>query len=127
MSDRPHVTVFILVYNRAAYVGQAIESILGQGYADFELLLIDDGSMDESVSVMRRYDDSWGRVVENEKNCGLPHTRNRGLELARGTYIALLDSDDISLSDRLARTGASSPRPLYLTECLLIGPKENAA
>ncbi len=102
MTDRPQVTVFIPVYNRAAYVGQAIESILGQSYADFEVLLVDDGSTDDSVAVMRSYDDPRVRVVQNEKNLGLPHTRNRGLELARGEYIALLDSDDISLPDRLA-------------------------
>ena len=51
---------------------------------------------------MRCYDDPRVRVVKNEKNLGLPYTRNRGLELARGDYIALLDSDDISLPDRLA-------------------------
>ena len=50
MSDRPHVTVFIPVYNRAAYVRQAIESILGQSYADFELLFIDDGSTAQGLT-----------------------------------------------------------------------------
>jgi glycosyltransferase involved in cell wall biosynthesis len=102
MTDCPRVTVFIPVYNRARYVGPAIESILGQSYTDFEILLVDDGSTDESVEVMRSYGEPRVRVVENKKNLGLPYTRNRGLELAQGEYIALLDSDDLSLPDRLA-------------------------
>lgn len=97
----PAVTVFIPVYNREAYVGAAIDSILAQTFQDFELLLIDDGSTDRSVEILRSYDDPRVRVVCNERNLGIPHTRNRGLELARGEYIALLDSDDVARPDRL--------------------------
>ena len=100
-NDPPRVTVFIPVYNREAYIGAAIESILGQSFSRFELLLVDDGSTDRSVEVLRSYDDLRIRVVCNAHNRGIPHTRNRGLELARGEYIALLDSDDIAQSDRL--------------------------
>ncbi|MDJ0847529.1 MAG: glycosyltransferase family A protein [Myxococcota bacterium] len=102
MSRPPRVTVFIPVYNRAAFVGEAIASMLGQSYQDFELLLVDDGSTDESVDVIRSFRDPRIRLVENGKNLGLPVTRNLGLELAQGEYIALLDSDDVSLRDRLA-------------------------
>ncbi len=103
VTTAPRVTVFIPVYNRASLVGESIESMLGQTYRDFELLLVDDGSSDDSVDVIRSYADPRIRLIENGKNLGLPVTRNLGLELARGEYIALLDSDDVSLPDRLAR------------------------
>lgn len=99
----PKVTVFIPVYNRASYVGAAIESVLSQSFTDFELLLIDDGSSDDSAAVIRRHDDPRIRLVCNDGNRGIPFTRNRGLELARGEYIAFLDSDDIMAPRRLAR------------------------
>ena len=99
----PRVTVFVPVYDRERYVGDAIESVLAQTYSDFELLLVDDGSTDRSVEVMRAYADPRIRIVENGANLGIPRTRNRGLELARGEYIALLDSDDRMLPRRLER------------------------
>ena len=100
-SDPPKVSVFIPVHNREAYIGAAIESILSQSFSDYELLLIDDGSTDRSVEVIRSYNDPRIRAVCNGRNLGIPQTRNRGLELARGEYIALLDSDDIARPDRL--------------------------
>ena len=103
MPHLPQVTVFIPVYNRAAFVRGAIESTLGQTFQDFELLIVDDGSTDRSIEIVRSYQDPRIRLVENAGNLGLPVTRNLGLELARGEYIALLDSDDVSLPDRLAR------------------------
>ena len=99
----PTVTVFIPVYNREHYISEAIESILTQSFPNFELLLVDDGSTDRSVEVLRSYDDARIRVVCNEHNLGIPQTRNRGLELARGVYIALLDSDDQACPDRLIK------------------------
>lgn len=102
-TDPPKVTVFIPVYNREHYIGEAIESILAQNFPDFELLLVDDGSTDRSVEIMRSYGDARIRVVCNEHNLGIPQTRNRGLELARGPYIALLDSDDQACPGRLIK------------------------
>lgn len=99
----PRVSVVIPVYNREHYVRGAIESILAQTFGDFELLLIDDGSTDGSREVMAAYPDPRIRVVSNERNLGIPKTRNRGLELARGEYLAWLDSDDHALPERLAR------------------------
>ena len=103
MSGAPKVTVFIPVYNRERYIGAAIDSILAQSFADFELLLIDDGSTDQSLAAMRSYADPRIRIVCNEHNCGIPHTRNKGLALARGEYIALLDSDDLAHPKRLKK------------------------
>src|SRR5574337_643394 len=95
MGTSPRVTVLIPVYNRERYVATAIESILAQSFIDFELLLIDDGSTDGSVEILRSYTtDSRVRLVCNEQNLGIPRTRNRGIDLARGEHIAMLDSDD---------------------------------
>lgn len=99
----PKVTVFIPVYNRARYVRTAVDSILAQSFTDFELLLVDDGSTDDSVAILRSYTDCRIRIEENGQNLGVPRTRNRGLELARGEYLALLDSDDYSYPTRLAK------------------------
>lgn len=103
MTTSPKVTVFIPVYNRERYVGDAIESMLAQSFSDFELLVVDDGSTDDSVAVIESYRDPRVRLVRNEQNLGIPRTRNRGLELARGEYIAILDSDDCSYPDRLEK------------------------
>ncbi len=102
-TDHPRVTVFIPVYNRERYIGAAITSILAQSFTDYELLLIDDGSTDRSVEIMRSYSDPRIRVVCNGANLGIPKTRNRGLQLARGEYIALLDSDDVAHPRRLEK------------------------
>ena len=89
------------VYNAEKYLRQAIESILKQTFEDFEFLIINDGSTDDSVKIIKEYDDSRIRLVHNEKNMGLPYTRERGLKLAEGEYIALMDADDISYANRL--------------------------
>ena len=99
----PKVTVIIPVYNREKYVSEAIDSILAQSFTDFELLLIDDGSTDGSVEVIRSYTDPRIRLVCNEGNWGIPKTRNKGIQLARGEYVAMLDSDDCAYPDRLEK------------------------
>lgn len=103
MAHCPRVTVLMPVYNGEKYLGKAIESILRQTFADFELLIIDDGSTDSSAEIIRSYDDSRIRFVQNSTNLRLVATRNKGLELARGEYIALADCDDVSLPHRLER------------------------
>lgn len=103
MTAPPRVSVIIPVFNRERYVATAIESILGQRFADFELILIDDGSTDASRAVMASYRDPRVRLVENGRNLGIPATRNLGLSLARGEYVAWLDSDDRAYPDRLGR------------------------
>ena len=103
MPAAPKVSVFIPVYNRERYLCVAVNSILAQSFADFELLLVDDGSTDGSLALLERYAarDPRVRVEANGANLGIPRTRNRGLELARGEYIALLDSDDYAYPGRL--------------------------
>lgn len=103
MSRHPEVTVFIPAFNRRDYIAPAIHSILAQEYKDFELLVVDDGSTDGTAEFVEAIADHRIRVERNSCNLGIPATRNRGLELARGRYIALLDSDDYAYPHRLAR------------------------
>jgi len=103
MSEPPKVTVVIPIYNREKYVRDAIDSILAQTFTDFELLVIDDGSTDGSPEIVRSYCDPRIRLVCNEKNQGIPKTRNTGIRLARGEYLAFLDSDDWACPERLMK------------------------
>jgi glycosyltransferase involved in cell wall biosynthesis len=103
MNDAPRVSVVIPVYNRQAYIGAAVDSVLAQTFADFEVLVIDDGSTDQSRDVVRTYRDPRVHLVCHERNQGIPRTRNTGIDAAHGTYLAFLDSDDIALPTRLAK------------------------
>lgn len=103
MGSAPKVTVLMPVYNRADYVGEAIGSVLAQTYSDFELLVIDDASSDGSAEVVEGFADPRLRLVRNDANLGGAKIRNRGLALARGTYVAMLDSDDRAEPRRLSR------------------------
>lgn len=98
----PKVTVVMPVYNGAAYVAPAIESILAQTFANFEFIIINDGSTDDSSNVIRRFKDPRIRFIEQD-NKGLAATLNRGIAMARGEYIARQDQDDISLPLRFEK------------------------
>lgn len=98
------VTVLMPVYNtKEEWLRLAIESILGQTYRDIELLIVTDGPTDNSCKVVEEYAniDSRVKVIHNEKNLGLIKTLNKGLSIAKGNYIARMDSDDIALPNRL--------------------------
>lgn len=101
----PTVSVVLPLFNCVEYVGEAIESILRQDYGDFELIVIDDGSTDETADIARRYDDPRLRFYAQE-NRGLSATLNRGIELAAGRYVARQDQDDLSKPARLGRQAA---------------------
>ena len=101
--SNPKLTVLMPVYNAAKYVGEAIESILNQTFRDFEFLIINDGSTDNSLEVIESYKDLRIKLVNNEKNLGLSRTLNKGIELSEGEYIARMDADDISLPVRLEK------------------------
>jgi len=102
-ASAPLVTVLMPVYNGEPFVADAVESILGQTFRDFEFLILDDASTDRSVEIIEGYGDSRIRIVRNEQQIELIRTLNRGLELARGKYVARMDADDISLPERLER------------------------
>jgi glycosyltransferase involved in cell wall biosynthesis len=99
----PLVSVVMPVYNSAPYVEEAIASMLNQTFANFELLVFNDGSTDESAALIRGFTDSRIQLFDYSQNMGYVAHLNHALELARGTYIARMDSDDIASPDRLAR------------------------
>ncbi|MCY3779183.1 MAG: glycosyltransferase family 2 protein [Chloroflexi bacterium] len=101
----PLVSVIMPVYNGEKYLAEAIESILAQSFADFELLVVDDASQDGSVEVIRSYEnlDDRIRFFQHERNMGHGTTLNTGLAEATGAYIATMDCDDVSLPVRLEK------------------------
>lgn len=99
----PLISVVMAVYNRAALVGEAIQSILDQTFDRFEFIIVDDGSTDQSVAVIRQYRDPRIRLIQLPENRGHTVARNIGNEAARGAYIAVIDSDDIALPQRLEK------------------------
>jgi glycosyltransferase involved in cell wall biosynthesis len=103
---RPTVSVIIPTYNRARLLGEAIRSVLEQTFGDFELIVVDDGSEDESRSVVRRIDDPRLRYLERPHR-GISAAMNAGLDEARGELVARLDSDDVWLPALLERTVAA--------------------
>ena len=98
------VTVLVAVRNGGNYLREAVDSIRGQTYEDFELLLVDDASTDGAIGALP--DDPRIRVLRNERNLGQVPSLNRGLEASRGEYVARLDADDVMLPTRLERQTA---------------------
>lgn len=95
------ISVIIPTYNRSHTVGKAIESVLRQTYQDFEINVIDDGSTDNTREALAPYLDKI--LYEYKENAGIASARNRGIELAKGEYIAFLDSDDFWKPEKLER------------------------
>lgn len=95
------VSVIISTYNRADLVGRAIQSVLNQTYQDFELIVVDDGSIDNTEEVVRNFKDARIHYIRHKENRGAPFARNYGAKIANGEYISLLDSDDYYLPNKL--------------------------
>jgi glycosyltransferase involved in cell wall biosynthesis len=100
-STMPYVTVLMSVYNGERFLSEAIDSILTQDFRDFEFLIIDNGSTDGSAAIMSSYKDKRIRLISHKENWGIVRSLNDGLALARGSYIARMDCDDVSLPGRL--------------------------
>lgn len=96
----PEISVLLPVYNCARFLDEALESVLGQTWRDFECIVIDDGSTDGSQEIVRRRRDPRIHLVQNPENLGVARTLNRGMEIARGRYVARMDADDVSRRDR---------------------------
>lgn len=103
--SRPMVSVIMPTYNRQKFLPRAIDSILAQTYKDFEFIIVDDGSTDNSIHLLKDYaqKDERIRVIRNKENKGISYSRQLGLNAARGKYIAIMDSDDVSLPIRLEK------------------------
>jgi glycosyltransferase involved in cell wall biosynthesis len=102
MSSPPSITVLLSTYNDAHFLPEAINSIFTQSFPDFELLIIDDGSTDGTADWLARLTDPRLRVLRNPSNRGLTFSLNRGLDAARGRYVARMDADDLAEPRRLA-------------------------
>ena len=103
--DKPLISVVMPAYNCEKYIGQAVDSVIAQTYSNWELLILDDRSGDGTPRVIEnlREKDTRIRTFQNETNLGAGNTRNRGVELARGKWIAFLDSDDMWAADKLEK------------------------
>lgn len=99
----PKVSVVMVVYNGEKYIYDSIESVLNQTYKNFELLIINDGSTDNTVSIIESFQDIRIRLIHNEENKQQVYSRNRAIELAKGEYIAVNDADDLSMPTRLEK------------------------
>ncbi|UOQ87050.1 glycosyltransferase family 2 protein [Gracilibacillus salinarum] len=99
--NTPLVTVFIPVYNCEDYIVETLDSMLNQTYKNLEILLVNDGSTDKSVEVINSFNDPRIKLINNEKNMGIPFSRNVGLTRAAGDYLVIMDSDDISVRTRV--------------------------
>lgn len=104
MSERPLVSIVITCYNDEEFLGEAIESALGQSYPNVETIVVDDGSTDGTATLAGSF---GNRVtVVRKENGGLSSARNAGVDAARGNYITFLDADDILMPDFVTKTAA---------------------
>lgn len=102
----PKISVIMGIYNCADTLEEALDSLLAQTYQDFEVIMCDDGSVDQTVHVAQKYVDTYPNkfvLIKNQSNLGLNKTLNRCLKIAKGTYIARMDGDDISLPMRFEK------------------------
>lgn len=100
---QPKVTVLMSVFNGARWLHESIESILGQSFENFEFIIVNDGSQDESLNIIRQYASLDPRIlVVDKSNSGLADSLNVGIESAQGEWIARIDADDIAMRHRLA-------------------------
>jgi glycosyltransferase involved in cell wall biosynthesis len=121
----PRVSVIIPSYNRADCVSRAIDSVLSQTYRDFEIIVVDDGSSDNTRDVVTAYGDPVRYVFQQNQGPGA--ARNHGIRVAAGTYLGFLDSDDVWMPTFLARTVAAldeHPEAGVVTTAIYLGPED---
>ena len=96
------ITIITTVYNCGKYIKESIDSILTQVFDDFELIIVNDGSTDDTSEIIRSFDDDRIIFIDHEENAGIPIRANEAIDIAKGDYIAIHDGDDISLPLRLS-------------------------
>lgn len=99
----PSLSIIVPTYNGSRFVAETLDSIIGQSFEDFEILVIDDASSDNTVEVVMSIGDRRIRLIRNETNLGVAHTRNKAATQARGRYISPHDQDDLSEPDRFLK------------------------
>ncbi len=95
--SHPPLSIIMPMYNAERFVKEAVDSLLIQSWRDFELIVINDGSTDSSAAIIKSYNDPRIRLIENDGNRGIVYSRNRGLQAARGEFIAAFDADDVAM------------------------------
>jgi len=101
--SRPALSVIMPVYNGERYLAEAIDSVLCQTFEDFELIVINDASTDNSAKIIESYTDPRIRSLANDENMGIPYNRNLGLQKAEGDFLCWTDCDDLNLPDRFRK------------------------
>ena len=121
MPDAPTVSVVMTVYNTERYVGEAVGSVLGQTFGDFEFVIVDDGSTDRSTTILKDFAARDPRIrLVSRPNTGIVAAANEGIGLARGRYLARMDSDDVCLPRRFeTQVNYLEQHP----ECVLVGSR----
>lgn len=115
---KPAVSVLIAAYNAAKYISETIESVLAQTFEDFELIIVDDCSFDNTAEIIFSFNDPRIRYFKNDSNKGISFTRNRLIYLAQGDFLAILDADDIALPNRLEiQQSFLKNNPAYVLVC----------
>lgn len=102
MNTVPAISCILPLYNQARFVGEAVTSVLAQTEGDFELIVIDDGSTDDSAEIVAAFNDHRITLLRNSSNIGTTGALNIGLQVAKGAYLARMDADDVSLPHRFA-------------------------
>lgn len=114
--NRTTISCIVPVYNGAAYIGEALNSILGQTLRPFEVIVVDDGSTDSTAEIVAEYHQTVSYVYQ--ENAGPAAARNRGIALARGDFLAFLDADDVWHPEKLARQASRFQAVPDLEYCL---------
>jgi glycosyltransferase involved in cell wall biosynthesis len=99
--SQPEISIILPAYNAEKYIAETISSLLSQTFENFELLILDDGSTDNTIAVIKNFNDSRIQLIENAQNLGLIRTLNKAAALCKGRYTARMDADDIALPNRL--------------------------
>ena len=100
---QPMVSVILPTYNRASLIARSLESVLNQSFADFEVLVVDDGSTDETASVVAEFCDPRVNYIRLPNNAGAAAARNVGIRISKGRFLAFQDSDDEWFPENLAK------------------------
>ncbi len=100
MNSPPYISVIIPTYNRSWILKEAIDSVLAQNISDFEIIVVDDGSTDDTAALLTNYENKI--IIIRQENRGVSAARNAGIAMAKGKYLAFLDSDDVWLTDKLS-------------------------
>ncbi|HBC99499.1 MAG TPA: hypothetical protein DC053_09270 [Lachnoclostridium sp.] len=98
---KPLITIVMAVYNGEQYIEETIESLLNQSYKNIELIIVDDGSKDNTAEIIQTFHDSRIKLLKNDENMRLAYSLNKAIQVSTGKYIARMDADDICIKDRL--------------------------